>query len=184
MRKPKVRTIYSNYDLWGYYHEGAEEILRESNEELTDERVLDLIYESDRNEWEMVSELLEEFFSGKKWVAYGYFERWDGHYYNSIVFESFKKLLNSLTQDCDYLGIYDENGHLYIKCSHHDGTNYFEVKQVNKFGVSYLERLENRNLDDGARGQCYIRIFNKYAVLPHYMHIAYDCPKIEYEKGV
>lgn len=46
--------------------------------------------------------------------------------------------------DCDYFRIYDENGHMYLTCSHHDGTNHFEIKIVTEKGYTVLPRFAEK----------------------------------------
>ena len=53
--------------------------------------------------------------------------------YNGIFDETFDEFCKCL-KDCGYIEITDNKGHLEIKCSHHDGTNHFEIKRISDFG--------------------------------------------------
>ena len=48
-------------------------------------------------------------------------------------------------EDCDYYKIWEEDNILHLKCSHHDGTNYFEIRILANEG---LELYENWLYDD------------------------------------
>ena len=39
----------------------------------------------------------------------------------------------------DDVEIYDENGHLFIRTTHHDGSNLFEVKALTDAGLNAVE---------------------------------------------
>lgn len=66
---------------------------------------------------------------------------------------------------CDYIKVYDENGHIYIEASHHDGTNYAELKEVTDSGIKYMS---NHYYD--CDEITYQKMFksNFYTRLPHY----------------
>ena len=61
----------------------------------------------------------------------------------------FNVLFVEFFKDCAYVKIWDENGHLYLTCSHHDGTCHFEIKEITDEGYEYYDRwnygCDNRN---------------------------------------
>ena len=85
-------------------------------------------------------ELFNNFFDfqNSTFLLTGTIGRWDGAYLGGFTFNCFTEMQRAW-DDCDYLKIYDEKGHLYIECSHHDGNNYFEIKQLTPRGEAYLE---------------------------------------------
>lgn len=87
---------------------------------------------------------LERFFNGEStWILQGTCGCWNGNHKVGMIFEDFEEMLNKAAKDCDYIHLYDKNGHLYLKCSHHDGTNYYEIKKVTDRGVEYLANWED-----------------------------------------
>lgn len=185
MRKPEKRTIYSNYDLWGDYEEDAREYFEYTygdDKEPTQEELWDIIHSLDEDAWEIEKENLEKFFSEGTWILRGTVSRWDGTYPAGTIFTDFMDMFSKATEDCDYIHIYDENGHLYLKCSHHDGTNLYEIKKLTEKGEVYLENWENSGWDD-KRSERYVhdQIMKRYSVLPHFAHKVYGCSKVAYE---
>ena len=183
MRKPQRRTIYNNYNLWEDYEEDAREMLEErGNSNLSENDIWDEINFIDEVNWENEKENLEDFFSEGTWILRGCVGRWDGNYQAGTIFTDFMEMFYKATRDCDYVHIYDENGHLYLRCSHHDGTNLYEIKKLTDKGIEYLENWEY-NWDD-KRNERYVhdQIMKRYSVLPQFMHKVYGCPKVEYEK--
>ena len=96
--------------------------------------------------------------------------------------EDFEEMLNKAAKDCDYIHLYDKNGHLYLKCSHHDGTNYYEIKKVTDRGVEYLANWKDNWDDNRTEQYVHNQIMERYSVLPHFGHKVYCWPKIEWKK--
>lgn len=143
----KPRTIYNNYDLWETYpDEDVKEWLIDNGyeeDEITDNMIIEQRYFQDECDWEWAKENLEEFFrNGNKWILVGQVGRWDGIYRAGTIFDTFDDFFYKATDDCDYIHFYDENGHLYLTCSHHDGTCHYEIKEVTDKGIQYLENWE------------------------------------------
>ena len=176
----KTRVIYNNYDLWEN-EEAAREYLAENGiENPTDDQIWDELYYEDEMEWDAAKEELENFFDGKTWILVGEAGRWNGSYSVGTIFDDFMKMFYEAARDCDYIKIYDENGHFYLNCSHHDGSNFYEIKQITERGLAYYDNWEN-NWDD-KRTEEYIhnQIMEKYSTLPHFAHKVYGCKKLQY----
>ena len=188
MKEAKTRTIYNNYDLYEDYAESAKESLIDNGteaEDITENNLWEEIYFLDSINWEDEKEQLENFFNdGNTWILQGFTGRWDGTYKGGYIFTDFMEMFYKATKDCDYIHIYDENGHFYIQCSHHDGTNLYEVKKVTQNGTYYLERWEDNWEDKRTEEYIHDQIMKKYSVLPHYMHNVYGCRKTEYKEIV
>lgn len=186
-RTPKERRIYSNYDLTETYpDEDMIECLIANGyekDEITDELMWKFRYRYDKNDWEIEKERLEEFFleNGERWLLIGSVGRWDGVYPAGTVFETFDEFFYKATADCDYIHFYDENGHLYLRCSHHDGTCHYEIRKITEQGIKFLERWEE-NWDD-KRSESYIhtQIMKRYSRLPQFARKIYGCKRFEYE---
>lgn len=185
-RIPKERTIYNNYNLWETYpDEEVKEMLLEDGhdeEEITDNMIWDWRYAQDEIDWEAAKADLVRFFSdGYKWMLFGEVGRWNGVYKAGTLFETFEDFFYEAAKDCDYIHFYDENGHLYLTCSHHDGTCHYEIKEVTDKGIQYLENWEYNWNDKRTEEYVHTQIFNKYSRLPRFAEKVYGCKKIEYQ---
>lgn len=139
----------------------------------------------DEDNWEAEKERLETFFEdGSTWLIMGNVGRWDGSKPAGSTFSTFREMWYKATLDCDYVKIYDENGHLYLTCSHHDGTNCFEIKRLTERGAKYPENWEFGKYDFSLK-ELHEKLNAKgYSALPNYAHQVFGCPKMEYEKRV
>ena len=185
-RIPKMRKIYDNYDLSEVYPDDElKEIAVECEwvdeaDEITDEMLWNWRYEQDEEDWNLEKERISDFFKGKTVGFFGEVGRWDGVYKAGSTGE-FWDLFNKATKDCDYVRIYDENGHFYLTASHHDGTVHFEVKEITDKGTDYLERWEDNWGDKRTKQQVHTKLFDHYSRLPRFAEKVYGCPKIENE---
>lgn len=106
---------------------------------------------------------------------------WYGNRAAGTIFDDFGQMFATTTQDCDYWKIYDVNGHLYLECSHHDGTNHFEIKRITNKGVAYLKNWESNWSDKRSEQYVHEKIMSRYSVLPRFAEKVYGCKKVEYE---
>lgn len=185
-RVPKTRTIFDNYDLWKKY---PDDVLKEMAiecewvddvEEITDEMLNRWRQEESDIDWDCEEERLTEFFKHKTVGFFGKVGLWDGVYMAGEIGE-FWDLYWKAVEDCWYVRIYDENGHLYLTCSHHDGTCHFEIKIINEKGERYLENWEY-GCDDRTERYVHTQIFNRYSTIPRFAEKVYGCKPREYEK--
>lgn len=182
----KERIIYDNYNLTeNYPDEDVDEMLIENGvvesvDEITDDMRWQWRYRADEDDWGCEKERLDEHFKGKTVGFFGEVGRWNGVYKVGEIGE-FWQLFNKAITDCDYIRIYDKNGHMYLTCSHHDGTCHFEIKEVTDVGVEYENRY-NENWNDKRKGyEVMTRIFKRYSKLPRFAEKAYGCKPREYE---
>lgn len=182
MKQPVERVIYDNYDLWSRYEEAAREniAINTGRSEPDENAIWKEIYDLDEIEWDDAKAILESFFAKGTWIIQGIIETWRGCRKGGKIFHDFNSLFNEATKDCDYVKICDENGHLYLKCSHHDGTHLFEIKRLNSKGIGYLERWEQNWDDKRSERGVHDKLMSKYSVLPNFMATVYGCPKIQY----
>ena len=193
-RMPKPRTIYDNYSLWETYPDEQikatllENGVYETEENITDEAIWEERYFLDEYDWDDAKEELKEFFDNRnKWILFGEVGRWDDIYKVGKLFETFDDFFYKATADCNYWKFYDENGHLYLTCSHHDGSCHYEIKEVTDKGINYLENWESNWNDKRSEQYIHTQIFNRYSRLPRFAERVYGYPKVEYEpvtKGV
>lgn len=177
----KKRLIYSNYDLYEMYDE-CRAFLAEEHEpdEITEEMIWDEIYFQDRINWDDEHERLKSWINGYYFMIRGYVGRWDGSHSAGHVFTDFDEMFYHAIKDCDYWEFWDENGHLYFKCSHHDGTNLFEIKRLNDKALSFLEKWEYGD-DPRTEKEIHDIIWNSnfMSKLPHFAHTVYGCKRRE-----
>lgn len=186
-RVPKERTIFNNYNLWEVYpDEDIKEQLMANGideEDITDDMMLEERDFFSNLDWEDEKERLENFFlsNGNKWMLFGEIGRWNGVFKAGTLFETFDDFFYKAAKDCNYIHFYDENGHLYLTCSHHDGTCHYEIKEVTEKGIDYLERWEDDWNDKRTEEYVHTQIFNRYSRLPRFAERVYGCKRVEYE---
>ena len=105
---------------------------------------------------------------------------WHGVYKAGKIGD-FENLWYKAIKDCDYIKVYDENGHLYLTCSHHDGTCHFEIKEITPKGREYLDRWEWGD-DNRTEEYTHNQIYKRYSKLPRYAEKVMGCKAKEYIK--
>lgn len=153
MKIAKERVIYNNYDLTENYSDEDiiemlienEQFSEDERDEITDHNIWEERHYLDECDWDNAKETLERVFNKcYKLVCVGSVGRWDGVYSGKFYFNTLDELLSNATKDCDYIKFYDVNGHLYLHCSHHDGSCQFEIKEVTEKGYTRLLRIAER----------------------------------------
>lgn len=173
-----ISTIYNNYNLDEQFDD-IRFCMIEDGENPTDDEVWDEIHFQDSINWEEECERLKEFFSTSPlWILQGTVGRWDGPKKGGFLFSDWKDLVkHNPTKDCDFIHWYDENGHLFLKCSHHDGDNLFEIKKVTKKGAQMVEKWKDDFNDCRSEKQIHDTIMgnNFFSALPHFAKAVYGC---------
>lgn len=93
-------------------------------------------------DWEYLRDLVDEIEKlndCRAWIAKGTIGRWDGRREGAKMFDTFAKMFNAITQDCDYIKVEIVNGKLTITATHHDGTNCMECRAVNQRGYNVYD---------------------------------------------
>ena len=186
MREGKERVIFDNYDLCEQYPDNElKEIALEcgwvdNEEDITDNDLWEWRYEESETDWDIERERLEEFFKDKTVIFFGTVGRWDGRYGGCKVGE-FWDIYWKAIKDCDYIKIYDVNGHFYIKCSHHDGNNFFEVKEVTDKGYEYYDRWKYDYGNNRREWYIHSQIIERYSRLPRFAEKVYGVKAREYK---
>lgn len=187
---PKQRMIYSNYDL---YEQLSDEQIREmwlENETYTEEEIEELSdntywderYFYDEINWDDAKELLNRVFNNAyKLLVFGSVGLWDGVFKGGFVCDTLDEVLSRCTKDCDYIEFYDKNGHLYLHCTHHDGSCSFEIKALTEQGYDYLNNWEYNWDDKRSESYIYEQLVKRYSRLFRIAEKEWGCPAREYE---
>lgn len=80
-------------------------------------------------------------------VAVGTIGTWHGNVPSGKIIRTFEDLTNLMFGRCSdcYVNLYlNDEGTMSVQTAHHDGTNYFTIKQLNGKGMQFVE---NRFLD-------------------------------------
>ena len=184
-KEPKRRLIYSNF--YGEFNteedarqflfdERSDEDEWQSVDDVPDDRVWSELAAQDEFSWDDSKYELEKFFDPGYWILQGSCGLWWGRSRGGFVFDSFKEMAKAWN-DCDYIRLYDENGHFYIDAAHHDGTNHYEVKRLTEKGREYIE---NHQWDSDEEVHDVVFNSNIYSGLPHYSHKVWGCKEREW----
>lgn len=126
----KKHIIFDNYNVTENYDLAIENLIENgyysTAEEIPEAEIWEEVADMEHIWFDDERTMMEEFFSGKTLLVCGSVGRWNGRFAAGKVIEYDD--LWKCWSDCDYISIYDEGGHFYIKASHHDGTNIYEVK--------------------------------------------------------
>lgn len=182
----KERIIYNNYDLWETYPD--DELMKiakecgwiEDGEEVSEETMTSWRYQLDEDDWASAKQWLDDFFKGKIVGFFGHVGLWHGTYATGKIGE-FWKLFYKATEDCGYIKLYDENGHLYLTCSHHDGTCHYEIKEITDKGEEYLANWEDNWNDKRSERYVHGQILKRYSKILRYVEKQFGCSAREYE---
>lgn len=169
-----MTTIFDNYCSSEREEEARKFLLEEypENGEPTDEAVWDEVRFQEEINWEDVEAELTAFIDRHgDWLVKGYFGGWRGNQAGGKIISSFSEL-SGCWEGCDYIEFTDVNGHFYIKCSHHDGTNSYELKRLTQKGSEYAE---NHYYESDR--EVHEKIFNSnfLSALPHFAKEVWGC---------
>lgn len=168
----KEIVLYSNYvdDLMSV--EEAKEMLEENGiNNPTMDDVWEYINSQSDLDWQDFMEAFEECLKEDYYIATGTCGLWYGRVAGGKVINGINDFY-SLLKDCDYIKITDNNGHLMVKCSHHDGTNYYELKKLNCKGVEFYE---NNDYKYDRKEMCEKLFTSRYSKLPRLFERIYGC---------
>lgn len=190
-KTPKKRILYSNYDISETFNDAAHYLLEEYGEDNDWNTIADIpendIWEEvarmDNDSWSIFRDELSDFIQkNDSFLLMGTVELWTGKHAGGFIFSDIDEL-SKAWKDCEYIEFYDENGHMFLRCSHHDGTNLYEIKKISRRGLDYYD---NRMYHDENEQSIHLRMFtcNNYTSLPHFAHTVYGCNKLEYKKEI
>lgn len=169
----KESVIYSNYDLCDNYGEARRFLVEDCGiENPTDEEVWNAIYFEDEVCFYDAFEELKNFFEDKNYLFTCDIGTWRGVCKGGTVGNDFEKDFYKFVKDCDYIKIWDENGHLYIEASHHDGTNFAEIKILNDKGYQVFDNWQYDYNNKKTEQEIHQMLYNCnfYSSLPHFVN--------------
>ena len=140
-------VFYDNYDLDDLFEETKQMFLDEETYleyELTDDVIWNQVYEIDAENFNNIFNEMKNWADNNQVLFIGSVGRWNGTFAGSAIGD-FSTLFTEAIKDCDYFKIWEEDNILNLKCSHHDGTNCFEIYVLTNEG---LELYENWLYDD------------------------------------
>jgi hypothetical protein len=168
----KEIVLFSNY-LEDYMdEEEAKELLAENgNENPTADEIWYFAEEQKQYELDCFMEEFKWYLDKYTFIATGTCGLWYGRVAGGKVVNGINDFY-SLIKDCDFIKITDNNGHLMVKASHHDGNNYYELRKLNDKGVEY----HYNKADSLDRKELCERLFtSNYSKLPRLAKELYGC---------
>lgn len=161
----KKQIYFSNYDVTGAYDEAKKFLLEQvedgilEKDDITETRIWDEVNYQEDAEFDCAIDCIDSDCNiGNDYyiIMQGYNGTWMGRMDCGFIFgdlshgcdgrerasvDSFKELFQGCCSQCDYYEFgTNENGNLFIRCSHHDGTNYYEFRRMTDAGVAQYDR--------------------------------------------
>ena len=171
-------TLYSNYYGWIDEEEIKQELIDcervDDEDEITDEMVYNEMRFLEEEYWNDFAYELKKFFEkGSAWLLVGTLGLWDGRCKGGYIFNTYDEFLDCL-KDCVYWEVVDDKGHLYVKGSHHDGTNLYEIKRISDFGYEWYNNYGCYIYDEE---KVHTKMWNNNFMtgLPHFARDVYGC---------
>lgn len=167
------RIIFDNYDVSARYDLARETLLElhwnDPDYSPSDTEIWNHSAFLERCDWDTARDWLRDNLEGYQYMARGYIGRWNGSWAAGTTFDDFDDFFQEATRDCDYWKIWDENGHLFLQCSHHDGTNVFEIKRITERALDMIEQWKYDWDDTRTEKQLHDVIWNCnfFSGLPH-----------------
>lgn len=142
-------TYLDTFGDGGYTYQDFEDYCKEQNWDMQeDELEIPAEYSASYREWveQNIEDDIECFFENLKYsdvngacCVSGFLGLWDGrHEIVSKKFETLTDAVEACWGECDYVQVWLQDGTVYVKAYHHDGTNYFEIRPVNGEYPEYL----------------------------------------------
>ena len=140
----------------------------ETIDDVPDDEVSRLVYDKEEWDWDDFRAEFGSFIRNSKYgfLMCGDVGTWHGNFDGGCYINKFDDLYK-FWNDCDYIKVWDEGGHLYIKASHHDGNNYAELKELTCKGSEYA-REHYYDSDQEVHEKLWNSTY--YTRLPHYAH--------------
>ena len=166
-------TWFDNYDITEAYDAAKRYLFEEYNDDgeweseddIPNNEIWRQVSDDEQIYWEDAEYSISKCIENRKFLVMGTCGLWTGPARAGAIIESFRELSRAW-KDCDYIKLSEENGHFYIECSHHDGTNNFELKELTPRGKEFLCRHE----DDMYEEELHTKLWknNHYTKLPRF----------------
>ena len=140
----------------------------ETMDDIPDDEVSRMVYSRAEWDWDAFKVEFGKFIKDSDYgfLMCGDIGTWRGSFAGGCYVKKFDDLYK-FWNDCDYIKVYDEGGHLYVEASHHDGNNYAEIKELTQKGSEYVDR---HYWDSDQEVHEKLWNSNFYTKLPHYAH--------------
>lgn len=136
----KNRIIW-DYDLSNYDRNEMRGVYEECYDETPSDELLEEYIQDTNDDYldDIRSEIeYHENNCGKKtYVIIGDLGLWYGRVEGGKIIEGLWSVLKQCFED--YNKIYEENGRLKVTAHHHDGTNFFQIKELTEKGEKYAD---------------------------------------------
>ena len=183
MKKPQERIMFTNYCSTERENDCREFLFSEYGNEkgwetknsIPDSEIYDELNFQEEIEWDDFKNEFSHFIDNSKtgFLLQGNVGTWQGAKKGGFTVTKFDDLYKCW-DGCDYIEIFDKKGHLYIKCSHHDGTNFYELKEMTAKGADYEN---NADYWKKSTEEIHNTIMNcnLYSKLPRYAEKVWGC---------
>lgn len=144
----KEFLLFSNYPDSKYFEETRAFMVEELDLEPSDQDVLDQIRFDEEIQWDGLKyELKNNTQAQQPCVVTGQLGLWHGNVtIEPKVFDNIYGAVMACVHNMDYITIKQINGYIEVNCTHHDGTNVFEIHLLNNKGIKATENY-NSNAD-------------------------------------
>lgn len=105
-------------------------------DDVDDDEIYKFLDAQHDDDWQELEFELEKLFKHNYAIIVGTLGLWYGRVDGGKFINNVGEFIEMLK---DNTKIYDKDGHLFIETSHHDGTNYYEMKLLTKKGVELAE---------------------------------------------
>ena len=133
----KKVTLYSNEFDSERYEAARQFLLEASGEEPTNSEIFKELYVEDDINWDDFKSEYKEYFNTNYFVVKANLGRWNGRFNSGKILTSGWSDFVKIIGKYDNISIVDNNGHLEVVGRHHDGTDYFEIRELNRKGDEY-----------------------------------------------
>lgn len=133
----KKVTLYTNEITEEKVEYARQYLLEENGEEPTDSELWNFLNVDDDINWDVFEREYEKYFNTNNFVVKASLERWDGRFNSGKILTSGWSDFVEIIGKYDYISIVDNNGHLEVVGRHHDGTDYFEIRELTRKGDEY-----------------------------------------------
>lgn len=134
-------VFYDDYDLDDLFEETKNNLLESESyteEELTNDIVWNCVYELDAENFDNIFQEIKNWTDNNQVLFIGSVGRWNGTFAGGEVGD-FSTLFTEAIEDCDFHKIWEEDKILNLKCTHHDGSNYFQIYVLTDEGLELYE---------------------------------------------
>lgn len=133
----KKVTLYTNEITEEKVEYARQYLLEENGEEPTDSELWNFLNVDDDINWDVFEREYEKYFNTNNFVVKASLGRWNGRFNSGKILTSGWSDFLKIIGKYDYISIVDNNGHLEVVGRHHDGTDYFEIRELTRKGDEY-----------------------------------------------